>query len=108
MDTLQYTKRFEALGFSREQAEVITVSLKDSRDDIIAEIQGRDDTNATKTDIADLKVEMQLMDLRLSRQITIEVKDTYWKIIPVLLGAQFTMSGIIATAMFFIARYFAS
>ena len=53
---------------------------------------------ATKQDITDLKHEMQLSELRISKQVTVEIKDTLWKLIPIMFGLMALVNGV-----FFIA-----
>lgn len=54
--------------------------------------------------VNEIKTEMRIMESHLSKQITIEVRDTYWKIIPITISIQLAMSSLIAACMFFIAR----
>ncbi len=53
---------------------------------------------ATHQDIKDLTFEMKMMGANLSHQVTIEVKDTLWKLIPIMIGLMALVNGI-----FFIA-----
>ena len=56
IDTLMYVKRLEAIGISREQAELQV--------QVMAEIV--DNNYATKQDFKDLKTEIQLLEHRLT------------------------------------------
>lgn len=57
---------------------------------------------ATKQDFANFETkmiyEMRLMDSHLSRQLTVEVKDTLWKVVPIMFTLMTLVNGI-----FFIA-----
>jgi hypothetical protein len=54
--------------------------------------------------VKDLKDEMRIMDAHLSKQISQEVTNTFWKILPITVTVQLAMSSLIAACMFFIAR----
>lgn len=53
---------------------------------------------ATHQDIINLTHKMDMMGSSLSHQITIEVKDTFWKLIPIMIGLMALVNGV-----FFIA-----
>lgn len=53
---------------------------------------------ATKEDVKDLKHEIDMMSANLSRQIAYEVTNTFWKIIPLMIGLMTLVNGV-----FFIA-----
>lgn len=48
--------------------------------------------------IKDLKTEIQLSEMRLSKMMTKEITDTYWKLIPIMIGLMAIVNGV-----FFIA-----
>ena len=55
IDTLEITKRFEAAGIERRQAEVFAEVFRKTERSIVHEVQQRDDSYSTKGDIIELK-----------------------------------------------------
>lgn len=51
-----------------------------------------------QTCIKDLKVEMRFSELRISKMMTKEITDTYWKVLPIMIGLMAIVNGV-----FFIA-----
>jgi len=110
MDTLMRTKKLEALGFDRPQAEGLVLMVKDSIEEEVAKKSDvaalkselKSDVAALKSDVAALNVKIEHVDSSLRSEIkrveqtlglkiTSESKSLFIKIVILMI----TMTGII-------------